>query len=351
MNAFLRQAGTSAELLAREVASLRKATELVMVLLGCLGASLIYSATYGAEEPASLAAERVHDPSTIVDHAGAYWLFSTGPGISSHSSTDLVTWVKGPAVFQQAPTWTSNAVPGFKGYFWAPDVALLRGRFHVYYSVSTWGKQVSAIGLVTNSTLDPNRNDYRWQDEGPVITSCEGDPFNAIDPGVFVDADERVYLVFGSFWKGIFMVELNAATGKRLAADSPPTPLAWHTQIEAPFLYRHAGHYYLFVNHGACCRGTNSTYQIRVGRSEAIAGPYVDAQERSLLNGGGTLVLESRGEWIGPGHAGIYREETREWLSFHYYDGSDSGRPKLGVRPLTWTPEGWPHVEFEESPR
>jgi arabinan endo-1,5-alpha-L-arabinosidase len=274
----------------------------------------------------------VHDPSTIVHYAGTNWLFSTGPGISSLSSTDLVSWVKGPQIFSKPPSWTTNAVAGFKGYFWAPDVTFFGGRFHVYYSVSTWGKQVSAIGLVTNATLDPDRRDYRWRDEGAVITSREGDPFNAIDPAILVDADNKVYLVFGSFWKGVFLVELNAETGKLLEPDKPPTPLAWHSQIEAPFLYRHSEHYYLFVNHGACCRGTNSTYQIRVGKSEAITGPYVDRQGRPLLNGGGTLVLESEGKWIGPGHAGIYRQGLGEWLSFHYYDGTDSGRPTLAVR-------------------
>ena len=122
----------------------------------------------------------VHDPSTIVRSGGEYWLFSTGQGIRSWRSRDLTQWEEGPRVFESPPAWTTNAVPGFRGHIWAPDIIRSGERWLLYYSVSTWGKNTSAIGLATNPTLDPADPRYAWVDEGPVIQSVAGDDFNAI---------------------------------------------------------------------------------------------------------------------------------------------------------------------------
>jgi len=72
-----------------------------------------------------------------------------------------------------------------------------------------------------------------------------------------------------------------------------------------------------------------------------------------MLHGGGTRVLGSEGRFIGPGHAGIVRDDGHEWFSFHFYDGDNRGRPTLAVRRLTWDREGWPRVAraAEEAPR
>src|SRR5215472_7874242 len=129
-----------------------------------------------------------HDPSTIVKDKGEYWVYVTGDGIRSRHSKDLVTWEAGPPVFTNAPAWTTKTVPGFRGHFWAPDVIRLRNTFFLYYSVSTWGSQTSAIGLATNSTLDPSDTGYRWTDTGIVIQSSPKDDFNTIDPSVMLDA-------------------------------------------------------------------------------------------------------------------------------------------------------------------
>src|SRR5262245_39275428 len=109
--------------------------------------------------------ERVHDPSTTVKCKDEYWVLSTGPGIGSRHSTNLVKWSDGPRVFETAPPFTS-AIPGNRGYFWAPDVIRLKQGYFLYYSVSTWGKNNSAIALATNSTLDPAAPEFRWVDRG-----------------------------------------------------------------------------------------------------------------------------------------------------------------------------------------
>jgi hypothetical protein len=106
----------------------------------------------------------VHDPSTILKENGRYYLFGTGRGISTKSSPDLIHWTNGPSVFTDLPAWTTNAVPGYRGHTWAPDVLRADGQYRLYYSVSTFGKQVSAIGLTTSPTLDPASPDYCWTD-------------------------------------------------------------------------------------------------------------------------------------------------------------------------------------------
>ncbi len=236
-------------------------------------------------------------------------------------------------------------VPGNRGYFWAPDIVYLNGRYLLYYSVSTWGSQNSAIGLASNPTLDPAAPGYHWTDEGVVLRSSPRENFNAIDPSAMQARDGQLWLVFGSYWSGIKLVLLNPRTGKQLDTNTPPVALAWKEAIEAACLCQHGDDFYLFVNWGQCCRGTNSTYNIRVGRSRSVTGPYMDKTGQDLLQGGGSLLLETNGRFIGPGHAGLLFQGATNWLSFHYYDGERKGAPTLGLRRLRWTDEGWPEVE------
>ena len=288
---------------------------------------------------------RVHDPSSIARSNGDYWIFHTGRGIGSWRSRDLLTWEAGPPVFSQAPGWVADAVPENTNLqYWAPDVIKIGERFLLYYSVSSFGKKTSAIALATNPTLDPRAAGFAWKDEGIVVRSGADTNFNAIDPALFRDADDKLWMTFGSYWSGIKLLELDPATGKRIAPDSPLHAVAHHRSIEAPYLHRRGRHYYLFASYGYCCRGVNSTYHIRVGRSETIAGPYLDDEGRSMLDGGGMLVLETDGPFIGPGHPGIFEADGKEWFTCHFYDATRNGQSTYAIRPLRWNAEGWPVV-------
>jgi arabinan endo-1,5-alpha-L-arabinosidase len=287
----------------------------------------------------------VHDPSTIVKCKDDYWLFATGRGVLSRHSTNLIDWTPGPPVFTNPPSWTTNLIRGNHGFFWAPDVMHVGRRYLLYYAVSTWGKNTSAIGLAVNSTLDPADRYYAWADGGPVIQTTARDDCNAIDPAITLENDGKLWLAFGSYWTGIKLVELDPATGKRLATNSPIYSLAHNDSIEASYIYRHDGYYYLFVNWGQCCQGVHSTYNIRVGRSASITGPYLDRSGEDMMLGGGSLFLGTAGNFIGPGHAGILREGSNYWFSCHFYDGTREGRPTLGLLPLGWTAGGWPQIQ------
>ena len=223
----------------------------------------------------------------------------------------------------------------------------LGNRYYLYYAVSAWGKRTSVIGLATNPVLDPADTRFHWTDAGPVIASTLNDDYNCIDPSVFQDEDGRLWLAFGSYWSGIKLIQLDPQTGLRVAADSPIYPLAQRqrggdTSLEAACLTRHGEYYYLFVNWGACCRGVASTYEIRLGRSRTITGPYLDRTGRDLRDNGGDLFLGREGRFIGPGHAGIYMENGTNWFSFHYYDGDRRGLASIAVRRLEWKADGWP---------
>ena len=286
----------------------------------------------------------IHDPSTIIKAGNVYYVFGTGHGIFTKSSPDLIHWTEGPHVFSTPPAWTTRFVPEFKDTFWAPDVIWVNGQYLLYYAVSTWGKQVSAIGLATSPELDPMTKNFHWTDAGMVIASTNNSPYNTIDPSVMLDRDNRLWLAFGSYWQGIFLTELDPQTGLRNPTNSAIYHLAWNNSIEASCITRHDDFYYLFVNWGQCCEGTNSTYEVRMGRAKTITGPYLDRDGKDLAQGGGSVFLQSHGRFIGPGHIGIVIDGQPNGVttfSYHYYDADTHGRSRLAVAKIDWT-SGWP---------
>jgi arabinan endo-1,5-alpha-L-arabinosidase len=287
------------------------------------------------------------DPSDIVKCKDQYWVFYTGRGVPSYHSRDLVTWEPGPAVFEAAPEWIAKVVPENRTMqYWAPDILKLGDRYLLYYSVSTFGKMTSAIGLATTPALDPADPAYHWTDHGVVVRTQDGDGYNAIDPSVFRDRDGTLWLTFGSYWSGIKLIQLDPSTGKRIAPDSKLFSLAHNESIEASYLCRHDDDYYLFVNWGSCCQGPKSTYHIRVGRSKSVTGPYLDKAGVDLLHGGGSLFLATtNGPLIGPGHAGILLAEGKAWFTSDFEgDLRMDGKATLAIMPLRWDPDGWPEA-------
>jgi arabinan endo-1,5-alpha-L-arabinosidase len=301
---------------------------------------------------------RAHDPVLIVQD-DTFYLFSTGMGISVWSSKDMEHWQREESVFISAPEWTTDAIPEFRGHMWAPDIFYYNDLFYLYYSVSSFGRNNSFIGVVTNKTLHPESPDFQWIDHGPVIQSIPGrDLWNAIDPNVIIDKDQIPWMTFGSFWAGIKLFRLN----EELTA--PSEPQQWHTiaarerdfntddhragnaAIEAPFIFQKGKYYYLFVSYDHCCRGISSTYKIMVGRSENITGPYLDKDGTDMAFGGASLVLEGNEDWPGVGHNAAYTFNGKDFLIFHGYDAHDEGRSKLLIREILWDEEDWPVVEL-----
>jgi arabinan endo-1,5-alpha-L-arabinosidase len=305
---------------------------------------------------------RVHDP-VMIRQDSRYYLFSTGPGIAVWSSEDMENWQREDPVFGETPTWAGSVVPGFRNFEWAPDISYHDGTYYLYYSVSAFGKNTSAIGVATNSTLHPDDPAFKWVDHGPVVESVPGrDMFNAIDPNLVEDEDGTPWLVFGSFWSGLKQFRLNQDRTR------PAEPQEWYTvaarhrywkldeldagdsfssRIEGPFIFRKNGVYYLFVSWDRCCSGAESTYKVVVGRSENVFGPFMDKEGEDMRLGGGSLVVRGNDKWAGVGHNSAYTFDGKDYLVFHGYDLSDKGMPKLWIKEIVWDEDGWPKVTLD----
>jgi len=315
----------------------------------------------------------VHDPAAVRS-GDAWYLFSTGFGISVLTSQDLQVWEPAGRVFETPPQWALDAVPGYHGHTWAPDILFHGGTYYLYYSCSSFGKNTSAIGVATNKTLDPSSEDYRWEDRGCVIRSIAGrDNWNAIDPNVFIDTDGTGWMSFGSFWSGVKLVKLDASLTRvaepqvwyplcrrpeGTAEDTSETDDAIQADprgkdfdpgngaVEAPFIIRRGDWYYLFVSYDLCCRGPKSTYKVVVGRSESVTGPYLDKNGTPLMQGGGTVVAAGNDRFPGAGHCAVVSTPEGEKMLLHAYDREDGYNARLLVRSVRWDREGWPSIEL-----
>lgn len=320
----------------------------ILVLLGIV--SLIVTALTA---PAYAAASRqpyplpvrgpaaTHDPSMVRLHDGSYEVFATHDGIEIYASPDRVHWHYIGQALPGGAKWAGAYQNGAATDLWAPDVSYHHGRYYLYYAVSSFGSNHSAIGLATSRTARPGT----WHDHGLVLDTQTTDDANAIDPGLLVDAQHRWWLSYGSFWSGIKMVRLDPVTGKPAAGAvvhalaQRPAPDA----LEGAYVVGHGRYYYLFASYDFCCRGLQSTYNIRVGRSRHPDGPFVDRSGRPMMQDGGTHVLSTHGYVIGPGGQSVLHDRGQDWLVYHYYNGRDAGTPRLAINRLVWQ-NGWPVI-------
>ncbi|MGZ3922390.1 MAG: family 43 glycosylhydrolase [Flavisolibacter sp.] len=308
----------------------------------------------------------VHDP-VMIRQGKTFYLFCTGFGISVWSSKDLNYWRKEAPVFSKPPQWAVNIISNFKGHTWAPDISFHNAQYYLYYAVSTFGKNTSAIGVATNKSLDPSSPDFKWIDHGSVIQSYAGKTnWNAIDPNLVEDDKQNAFLVFGSFWDGVKLVRLTKdllhpaeavstiptiASRKKHSSDKNDSTLDNHSKevvdnaIEAPFIFKKKPYYYLFASIDYCCRGEQSTYKVIVGRSKNVRGPYVDERGLRLRAGGGTILVQGNDEWYGVGHNAVYTSEGMDYIIYHGYDAKDKGKSKLIIKKLRWNQDKWPVVE------
>jgi arabinan endo-1,5-alpha-L-arabinosidase len=283
----------------------------------------------------------VHDPEAARTPDGTYIVASTGNGIDIRTSNDRINFRRVGSAFPGGTPW-ANPYTNNGRHLWAPDLSHHNGQYHLYYSASTFGSQNSAIFLATSPTAMPGT----WTHRGMVIDSSRAVDYNAIDPNLLIDDQGRWWLSFGSFWTGIKMIALDPATGLRAFGDQTVHSLARRTTaggaVEAPFIHRRGGYYYMFISFDLCCRGTNSTYRTMVGRSTSPTGPYVARDGVPLMNGGGTQILAGHGNVRGPGHPSVLSDGSDDLLLYHYYAGG--GASYLGINLLGWDAQGWPYV-------
>jgi arabinan endo-1,5-alpha-L-arabinosidase len=269
----------------------------------------------------------IHDPSTIMQCDGKYYTFGTGGG--GLISGDGWTWHRGAVR------------PGGGA---APDAIKIGDRYLVAYGATgggLGGGHNGRIFTMWNKTLDPNSPDFKYS-EAVVVASSDGvEDCDAIDPSLLLDpTDGRLWLTYGTYFGYIRLVELDPKTGRRVAGNQA---INIAIDCEATDLIYRDGWYYLLGTHGTCCNGARSTYNIRVGRSKKVTGPYLDNMDMDMLKGGGKLVVAANGRCIGPGHFGLLDLGSGvQKFSCHYEADLDrGGRSILDIRTLLWK-NGWP---------
>ena len=299
----------------------------------------------------------VHDP-TIIEHDGIYYLFSTDTqqpataGIPIRSSKDLIHWQFEKTALSEMPP---EAVDWSQAQgLWAPEIINYHETFRMYYSASTFGSTTSFIGLATAPhPLGP------WVDQGEVVkTSPLLADHNAIDANIVTDRDGEQWLVYGSFFGGIYLAAINKDTGKLADAGYGQRiayrPVSVDTAIEGAFIHYDPqwDMYYLFVSFDSL----NDSYHVRVARAKDITGPYLDWHGNEMTNQEldpaeiGTKVLGSyqfsdSPTVYAPGHNSIFQRSYQTCFMVHHARRRPfSDDFYLNVRKVYWLDNGWPVV-------
>jgi len=253
-----------------------------MILTNALSASLAALAwaptvfAYANPGACSGVCTNAHDPSIIRRQSdGTYFRFSTGNKIAIHTAPSI----SGPWTYKCAmlPSGSSIQLAGNQD-LWAPDVSQVGSDYYVYYTVSTFGQQNSAIGLATSSTMDCGS----FRDLGTTgVESRTGDNYNAIDGNLLKDGSSYLFS-FGSFYSNLYQVNMANPPTKSSGSQRPLAfePAGEHPE-EAPYMVKYGSYYYLFYSVGKCCGydasrpAAGAEYKIKVCRSATVTGGFV----------------------------------------------------------------------------
>lgn len=302
------------------------------------------------------------DPSVVRGDDGYFYCFGTG-GMMLQSE-DACIW----NVYQNnvipRPTWGDGYYSGKIPNIWAPDVVKVQDKWIYYYSLSAWDGPCGIGYAVADEISGPYEDKGRLFDSGEVGGDYSIGVNNSIDPQVFVDDDEKVYMVFGSF-RGIYIIQLTddgqacyqgASYQKQHKTLIAGQPTAWDgAQYEGSYIFKKDGYYYYMGSSGTCCAGANSTYNVRVGRSKNILGPYIDSEGHNLKLSSGTstygdIVVFSKAsnrDVKGPGHNSILVDDAGNyWIYAHAFISTDNYATRhLMMDKLLWDENGMPYLE------
>ncbi|WP_418969064.1 family 43 glycosylhydrolase [Alloscardovia omnicolens] len=352
----------------------------------------------------------IHDPAIIKD-GHTYYLFGTHRRIAR--STDLVDWTDVHSNLSDAPrellkgfwdSWPySEENPDLEGNTWAPDI-IWNPHMHkwcMYLSING-AEFTSAIVLLTADQLDGD-----WTYVSPVIysgftpdnahktdvrdivgaedtldryQSLRDSRINAIDAALAVDDDGSLWMSFGSWFGGIWMIELDWSTGLRKKSRSYATianvsdryygiKIAgghWNSG-EGSYLVRTKNYWHLFISYGRLNK--EGGYQIRTYRSQKLQGPYVDQAGNTAITPtrvddnwtapfGLRLLgsyaftdaissIEDSAREIAQGHNSVLHEDSRYYLVYHTrFIGLGEDDYESRIRELYLTADEW----FTASP-
>ena len=303
----------------------------------------------------------IHDPSRVINFNQGQLIAVTGKAQEDGYKCGLELWFREnissdwqpyECLFINKPNWIKDEVPDNDGAFWAPEII---NEKKILYSVASNFEdgEVSCTALAVKNEISDE-----WVDSGEPLTCTNKElvdyDYESIDPSFIVSPNGKTFLITGGGL--IHGTQVDPKTFRPLSGDwfSYEDP-SWKILargpkiedefdwVEASYIYFKDDFYYLFVNWGSCCRGVESDYNIRVGRSRNPLGPFLDKKGLDLSEGGGSLVLKSEENIRGPGHASIWIDNKGYFLAFHYYDSNRDGMSFHGEYNLLWV-NGWPKI-------
>ena len=345
----------------------------IFSLAGCNGTGGIELPDEPIEMPESAASgtAAVHDPSVYYDVSSqTYYAFGTHYAVAS--SKDLVNWtqeVTDQTISGGRLTWPS--LYGSESYVdkngtewpaaiqstvelvnptrdstttWAPDVHKIGSKYYMYYSLTGgFGSNSSAIGRVeSDNVMGPYSNNTIIVES---VTSSDSRKPNAIDPELFYDKDGTLWMVYGSFFGGIYIKELDK---NGLPVEDGFGKLLWSHDgkvVEGPFIFYNddTDYYYMMATHG----DLQSDYTMRVARSKNPDGPYEDITGQDMINpGGGNKLagnynIANMGNNVALGHNSVVERRGEFFVVCHVRDAI-KGMHHLETRRLYFNKEGWP---------
>lgn len=320
-------------------------------VFGCVGFGVAFgvSFAFSADWYAKDNLQPGHDPSMVRFEDG-YALMSTNNNLQLWTSEDAYTWRDHKSTVSAIPQWAYEYAPGTEG-IWAPDLYYMNGEYRVYYCVSVFGKRSSAIGYQATTSIMPGTDGYGWKDHGHVFHTVTSDKYNAIDADVVRDTEGNYWMAFGSFGLGIQLIKLDAQSGYPASDDKTVYNIARRTSKasegaeEGPSLIEHNGKYFLFTAWDKCCQqGANieqTTYKTAYGRADKVTGPYKDRAGNDMATGGGTILLERYGRYVGPGGGEAFQDLNRVRFVHHYYDNAGDKYNHIHIRDVVFTEDNW----------
>ena len=264
-------------------------------------------------------------------------LFNTG--LWTHTSTNVTSWGSVARVLGPNPSWIASGAGRHR--LWAPDISFFGGSYHLYYSASTFGSNRSCIGHATRATsLAAALGDHGG---ASARTRRQRDDWNAIDPNV---SHRRTTAIrgssFGSFWGGIKIgAARRAARARTRRVRCTRSRRARAARSRRRSILRRCGYYYLFVSFDRCCKGADSTYNIRVGRSASMAGPYVDKAGTAIMTAAARCSWATAG-WFGPGAQSVFRRRHARLQHLSRVRVPATATSNSTFRILTFDSSGWP---------
>lgn len=321
-----------------------------------------YDAIASEENASQWGIHNVHDP-IIRKFGDSYYSYSTDVGygidvrmgLQIRKSKNLVEWDFVGWVFDELPpkgaAYIENIGAKPNKTLWAPSVYEYNGEYRLYYSLASNIGLKSCIGLAVSSNPENG-----WQEVDVVVgTNNSGTATNGIDPSVIITPDDEHWMVYGSSWDGIYIMQLDPETGLAMKDGDKGKRIAhrgftggqMNGNIEGPeiiYNYEH-GYYYLFIAYD----WLSTKYNIRVGRSETIDGPYLDMFGKDMYGNEDNYPMivapyrfNEHAGWQGVSHCTVFEDDGQFYVAHQGRPNNSMYSMDMHVRQLFWTEDGWP---------